>query len=88
VHLAFGQTRDQGVEHQLSDICRAGMVTAAHVRFGSKADIEKRASDVRFTPKSGHQAFMSRRTSSGSLAMFAAIRRVSSCEPAASAPRS
>ena len=33
VHLAFGQTRDQGVKHQLSDICRAGMVTAAHVRF-------------------------------------------------------
>jgi hypothetical protein len=27
---------------------------AADVRFGSKADIEARPSDVRFTPKSGH----------------------------------
>jgi hypothetical protein len=26
----------------------------AHVRFGSKADIEACPSDVRFTPKSGH----------------------------------
>jgi hypothetical protein len=26
----------------------------AHVRFGSKADIEARPFDVRFTPKSGH----------------------------------
>jgi len=26
----------------------------AHVRFGSKADIEARLLDVRFTPKSGH----------------------------------
>jgi hypothetical protein len=27
---------------------------AAHVRFGSKADIDARLFDVRFTPKSGH----------------------------------
>lgn len=27
---------------------------AVNVRFGSKADIEARQSDVRFTPKSGH----------------------------------
>ena len=27
---------------------------AAHVRFGLKADIEEGATDVRFTPKSGH----------------------------------
>jgi len=26
----------------------------AHVRFGSKADIEARPFDVRFTPESGH----------------------------------
>jgi hypothetical protein len=26
----------------------------AHVRFGSKADIEGRLGNVRFTPKSGH----------------------------------
>src|SRR5215467_13864937 len=26
----------------------------AHVRFGSKADIEAPSTDVRFTPKSGH----------------------------------
>jgi hypothetical protein len=26
----------------------------SNVRFGSKADIEVRLSDVRFTPKSGH----------------------------------
>jgi hypothetical protein len=29
---------------------------AVNVRFGSKADIEARQSDVRFTPKSGHLA--------------------------------
>src|SRR6516164_5052835 len=28
---------------------------AAHVRFGSKADIAASLSDVRFTPKSGHR---------------------------------
>jgi len=28
---------------------------AADVRFGSKADIEAPSSDVRFTPKNGHQ---------------------------------
>ena len=28
----------------------------ANVRFGSKADIEGRPADVRFTPKSGHSA--------------------------------
>jgi hypothetical protein len=27
---------------------------AAHVRFGSKADIELAAADVRYSPKSGH----------------------------------
>jgi len=27
---------------------------ATNVRFGSKADIEARPSNVRFTPKSGH----------------------------------
>jgi hypothetical protein len=48
---------------------------AAHVRFGSKADIEARPFDVRFIPKSGHQtALASRRC----LAMFTAIRRASS----------
>jgi hypothetical protein len=33
------------------------MVTYAHVhvRFGSKADIERRNLDVRFTPNNGHQ---------------------------------
>ena len=29
---------------------------AAHVRFGSEADIEALPPDVRFTPKSGHYA--------------------------------
>jgi hypothetical protein len=28
--------------------------TSAHVRFGSKADMEALSPDVRFTPKSGH----------------------------------
>ena len=30
-------------------------LTAANVRFGSKADIEVTSRDVRFTPKSGHR---------------------------------
>src|SRR5690348_17338023 len=30
-----------------------------HVRLGSKADIEERPSDVRFTPKSGHRLSLS-----------------------------
>ena len=53
-----------------------------NVRFGSKADIEARPINVRFTPESGHRnrpAYYLRRTSSGSLAIFAAIRRASSC---------
>ena len=53
----------------------------ADVRFGSKADIEARLLDVRFTPKSGHRnrpAYYLRRSNSGSLAMSAAIRRASS----------
>ena len=54
-----------------------------NVRFGSKADIPQRNRHVCFTPKSGHQAFMStrarfERSRSGSLAIFAAIRRASS----------
>ena len=31
----------------------------AHIRFGSKADIQRRPSDVRFTPKSGHRLSVS-----------------------------
>jgi len=31
-----------------------GWERAANVRFGSKADIGEGATDVRFTPKSGH----------------------------------
>jgi hypothetical protein len=30
-------------------------IAAGHVRFGSKADIEGRLGNVRFTPKSGHR---------------------------------
>src|SRR5262249_41692888 len=33
---------------------------AAHVRFGSKADIRRRLNNVRFTPKSGHACIGSR----------------------------
>jgi hypothetical protein len=36
----------------------------ADVRFGSEADIGAGPPDVRFTPKSGHQAFMSTRPNS------------------------
>jgi len=32
---------------------------ATHVRFGSKADIDTRESNVRFTPESGHWLSMS-----------------------------
>jgi hypothetical protein len=35
--------------------------TGPDVRFGSKANVELRSRDVRFTPNSGHQAFMSTR---------------------------
>ena len=34
--------------------------TVRDVRFGSKADIEGRQSDVRFTPESGHGSARSR----------------------------
>jgi hypothetical protein len=48
--------------------CASRQLGVASVRFGSKADIQRRLSDVRFTPKSGHQAgstarFMSSRPS-------------------------
>jgi hypothetical protein len=48
------------------------------LRFGSKADIQRRLTNVRFTPESGHRngpAYHLQRISSGSLAIFAAIRR-------------
>jgi hypothetical protein len=46
--------------------------------FGSGTDVLETSADVRFTPESGHwkrPAYYVRRTSSGNLAMFAAIRR-------------
>src|SRR5262249_59106739 len=55
--------------------------SAADVRFGSLADIARPRADVRFTPKSGHRnrhVYQFRRDNSGSLAIFAAIRRASS----------
>ena len=42
---------------------RDGNLARLNVRFGSKADIGLAPADVRFTPKSGHQAFMSTRPS-------------------------
>jgi len=50
-----------------------------NVRFGSKADIAASRTNVRFTPKSGHQDCLELRSASSSatLAMFAAIRRAS-----------
>ena len=50
-----------------------------NVRFGSKADIAASPTNVRFTPKSGHRNLASQvqRNNSGSLAIFAAIRRTS-----------
>jgi len=51
------------------------------VRFGSKADIVVSSRNVRFTPESGHwnlPAYYLRRSNSGSLAIFAAIRCASS----------
>jgi hypothetical protein len=55
-------------------------VKPRHVRFGSLADIGARPINVRFAPNSGHQTGPRylRRSSSGSLAMLAAIRRASS----------
>ncbi len=35
---------------------KAARSHASNVRFGSKADIRARVGDVRFTPKSGHDA--------------------------------
>jgi hypothetical protein len=35
---------------------KGSLLDVAHVRFGSKADIEARPLDVRFTPKSGDRA--------------------------------
>jgi hypothetical protein len=37
--------------------------TNPHVRYGSKADIGLPPAHVRYTPKSGHQAFVSTRPS-------------------------
>src|SRR5262249_7699831 len=52
-----------------------------NVRFGSKADIGASSINVRFTPESGHwnrHVYHLRRSDSGSLGIFAAIRRASS----------
>ena len=53
----------------------------AHVRFGSKADMGLPLIHVRFAPNSGHRncaRAVRLASASGSLAMFAAIRRASS----------
>ena len=55
----------------------SGQVRFDHVRFGSKADMAMDRRNVRFTPESVHRnrpAYYLRRTNSGSLAIFAAIR--------------
>ena len=62
----------------MHDLSRREGKLRLDVRFGSKADIAARPRNVRFTPESGHRnrpAYYLRRTSSGSLAIFAAIRR-------------
>ncbi len=48
----------------------------AHVRFGSKADIESCVSDVRFTPKSGHQFSNESSTSSVASAIAKSAKAV------------
>src|SRR5262249_33235937 len=77
--------RDKGVisGHGRADIGALGRIPGrhAHVRFGSKADISVCPRHVRFTPESGHRnrrAYYLRRINSGSLAIFAAIRRAAS----------
>ena len=40
---------------QVYGACKASVYQGHDVRFGSKADIEARQSDVRFTAKSGHR---------------------------------
>jgi hypothetical protein len=54
-------SRQGVVARQIKELQAAGLTFGlgsldqiANVRFGSKADIGKRAADVRFTPKSGH----------------------------------
>ena len=56
-----------------------GQSRQLNVRFGSKADIGTCPRDVPFTRSSGHQTGPRyvRRSNSGSLAIFAAIRRAS-----------
>jgi len=38
----------------MTPVFKAYQIRAGDVRFGSKADIGEGATDVRFTPKSGH----------------------------------
>jgi hypothetical protein len=66
------------VEHDARGV---SATTTVDVRFGSKADISLGPADVRLTPNSGHRKrprYQLRRTNSGSLAIFTAIRRASS----------
>src|SRR6516165_1951005 len=51
-------TRHGGVYKALAD--GRAMLPPPNVRFGSKADIQRRLSDVRFTPKSRHGSARSR----------------------------
>jgi hypothetical protein len=58
--------------------CASQHIQVTDVRFGSKADIAARPPNVRFTPESGHRSrhvYHLRRSNSGNLAIFAAIRR-------------
>ena len=46
--------RKKTSKEETRNCCAVQQPRAPHVRFGSKADIEWPAGDVRFTPKSGH----------------------------------
>jgi hypothetical protein len=48
--MVSGQT--SRLEVVSASLCQGGV----DVRFGSKADIERRPADVRFTPNSGHSS--------------------------------
>jgi hypothetical protein len=52
--MAFPKARDYADEMGFRNQFAQQQSEAAHVRFGSKADIEATPSDVRFAPKSRH----------------------------------
>jgi hypothetical protein len=76
--MALPAPEGNTLAHHGTTTVQCGTAKRVDVRFGSEADIAARPDNVRYTPESGPRnrpRYQLRRTNSGSLRVFAAIRR-------------